>query len=252
MASRAAWPVAKRSIAEIGEARLFFTEHEWVTIEAATARIYPADHQPGAREAKVVRFIDRYLSGLDFIFAGADGDGFLAMSGRDADAWRTRIGRLQETYRQGSRRLDAIALADFGSDFRLLTHERQDGVLETVSGAPKPTDVHVAKKGEAHVQNISDDALSFFDALALHTRQGMFCDPVYGGNDRGIGWQVIGFPGPQSLAETRDCTYGHPEKFLANYDWADLIPHLRFNGRPKEQAEYENERPEPRGNREDE
>jgi gluconate 2-dehydrogenase gamma chain len=69
--------------------------------------------------------------------------------------------------------------------------------------------------------------LDFFSALVLHTRQGMFCDPVYGGNDSRVGWDLIGFPGPRSLADTRDCTYGHPEKFLADYDWADLIPHLR-------------------------
>lgn len=236
MASRAEWPVAKRNIAEAGERCLFFTEHEWATIEAATARIYPADDQPGAREAKVVRFIDRYLSGLDFIFAGADGDGFLEVSGRDADAWRIRISRLQATYRAGILNLDAIAVRDFGADFRLLSDERQDRVLESVSGAPKPTGIRVSESGEAHVQNISDDALGFFDALALHTRQGLFCDPVYGGNHDRVGWMMIGFPGPQSLAETRNCRYGHPDKFLADYDWADLIPHLRISHWPQGQA----------------
>ncbi|QFI68753.1 gluconate 2-dehydrogenase subunit 3 family protein [Sinorhizobium alkalisoli] len=250
MAGRAEWPVAKRNIAEAGERRLFFTEHEWATIEAATARIYPTDDQPGAREAKVVRFIDRYLSGLDFIFAGADGDGFLAVSGRDADAWRIRISRLQATYRAGILNLDAIAGRDFGAEFRLLSDERKDRVLESVSGAPKPTGIRVSESGEAHVQNISDDAFGFFDALALHTRQGLFCDPVYGGNHGRVGWMMIGFPGPHSLADTRDCTYGHPDKFLTDYDWADLIPHLRSNGRPQEQAEYENEGAKPRGNRE--
>ncbi|MGH3634066.1 MAG: gluconate 2-dehydrogenase subunit 3 family protein, partial [Mycobacterium sp.] len=40
--------------------RLFFTEHEWNTIEAATSRIIPTDHHPGAKEARVVVFIDRY------------------------------------------------------------------------------------------------------------------------------------------------------------------------------------------------
>ena len=148
MGTKAEWPVADRSIADDDRARFFFTEHEWATIEAATARIYPSDHQPGAREAKVVRFIDRYLSGLDFIFASADGGGFLEMSGRDADAWRMRIGRLQETYRQGARWLDGVALANFGADFRLLSDERQDSVLETVSGAAKPSDIHVSEEGQ--------------------------------------------------------------------------------------------------------
>jgi gluconate 2-dehydrogenase gamma chain len=157
------------------------------------------------------------------------------MSGRDADAWRVRIARLQEKYRNGVRELDAIANAHFDADFSALDEDRQDHVLEVLSGAPKPRKVVTSDHGEAHVQNISDDDLSFFNALVLHTREGVFGDPVYGGNSNRVGWTTIGFPGPNSLADTRDCTYGHPDKFLNDFDWADLIPHLRAKtgiGRP--------------------
>ncbi|MDR7031166.1 gluconate 2-dehydrogenase subunit 3 family protein [Rhizobium rosettiformans] len=227
MTSRANWQIVRRSIDAEPESPLFFTEHEWATIEAATARIYPTDQAPGAREAKAARFIDRYLSGLDYIFASADGSGFLRIGGKDADAWGTRIERLQHKYREGIRQMDEIATQAFSVQFRHLDDSRQDRVLEILSGAPKPTGVRVAEAGEAHVQNISDDALDFFSALALHTRQGTFCDPVYGGNAGRAGWEAIGFPGPQSLAATQDCTYGHKDKFLADFEWADLIPHLR-------------------------
>jgi len=37
--------------------------------------------------------------------------------------------------------------------------------------------------------------------LAMHTRQGFYADPIYGGNKDQIGWKVIGFPGPSSLLE---------------------------------------------------
>ena len=37
--------------------------------------------------------------------------------------------------------------------------------------------------------------------LVLHTRQGFYSDPIYGGNKERIGWRVIGFPGPASLLE---------------------------------------------------
>jgi gluconate 2-dehydrogenase gamma chain len=219
------WPVEPGGI-DLKDAPRFFTSHEWTTIEAATARIYPSGSGVGARDAKVVRFIDRYLSGTGHVFASADGAGFLVIGGPDAEAWRQRIGKLQATYRDGVRRLDEIASADFGAAFRDLSEADQDRVLETVSGAPKPVAIRV-ESGEAHVQNISDDALGFFSVLILHTRQGMFGDPVYGGNDGRVGWDLIGFPGPQSLADTRDCSYGHADKFLTEYDWADLIPHLR-------------------------
>ena len=45
----------------------------------------------------------------------------------------------------------------------------------------------------------------------MHTRQGFYADPIYGGNRDRVGWQVIGFPGPASLprctpAATARCT----------------------------------------------
>jgi gluconate 2-dehydrogenase gamma chain len=32
--------------------------------------------------------------------------------------------------------------------------------------------------------------------LRQHTVEGMFCDPMHGGNANLIGWQLIGYPGP--------------------------------------------------------
>ena len=36
----------------------------------------------------------------------------------------------------------------------------------------------------------------FFRLLRQHTIEGMFCDPMHGGNADLIGWQLIGYPGP--------------------------------------------------------
>jgi gluconate 2-dehydrogenase gamma chain len=41
----------------------------------------------------------------------------------------------------------------------------------------------------------------------LHTRQGFLADPIYGGNRNRAGWDVIGFPGPPSLAEAHAGCY---------------------------------------------
>ena len=49
--------------------------------------------------------------------------------------------------------------------------------------------------------------LDFFGLLCLHTRQGFYADPIYGGNRDRVGWGVIGFPGPASLAEVHSGTY---------------------------------------------
>ena len=49
--------------------------------------------------------------------------------------------------------------------------------------------------------------LEFFPLLALHTRQGFYADPVYGGNRDHVGWKLIGFDGPATLAETHSGRY---------------------------------------------
>ncbi len=41
----------------------------------------------------------------------------------------------------------------------------------------------------------------------MHTRQGFYADPIYGGNRDRIGWKVIGFPGPASLNEVHTGRY---------------------------------------------
>ena len=51
----------------------------------------------------------------------------------------------------------------------------------------------------------------FFRLLRQHTIEGMFCDPMHGGNADMIGWQLIGYPGPQmSWSDHIDQHYGKP------------------------------------------
>ena len=81
--------------------RLFFDEHQWATVEAAMARIIPTDDQPGAREAGTAEFLDRYLSGIDYVYAKPDGSGFEKLEGKRAGAWRQRIDALRGKYAEG-------------------------------------------------------------------------------------------------------------------------------------------------------
>src|SRR5690349_8312079 len=37
----------------------------------------------------------------------------------------------------------------------------------------------------------------FFSLLRQNTIEGMFCDPIHGGNVDMVGWQLVGFPGPR-------------------------------------------------------
>ncbi len=157
--------------------RLFFDEHQWLTIEAATARIIPTDHDPGAREANVVRYIDRYISGTDYIYANADGSGFLQLAGKDFEAWITRMQAMQDKYTEGVRELDEVSREKFGAAFIALTEEQQDEVLLTLSGEPpvQPFLINAEAGDEDSTvggappsnQPVSDEGLDFFSHAGL-------------------------------------------------------------------------------------
>jgi len=203
----------------------FFTPHEWATVEAATARIIPTDRHPGAREAKVVRFIDRMLSGIDFVFAAADGSGFLQITGKDAEAWRERIARRGELYRQGVVELDRLAQEEGGAEFVGLDEDGQDRVLERLSGEPRPAPYRLDEAptgtggAPAGNQPVNEDFLEFFPLLVLNTRQGFYADPVYGGNVGRVGWAVIGFDGPPDLRSTTDGSYTTVQYMIPEATW---------------------------------
>jgi gluconate 2-dehydrogenase gamma chain len=189
----------------------FFDAHQRATIEAAMARIIPTDDQPGAREAGTAEFLDRYLSGLDFIYAKPDGSGFEKLEGKRAEAWQRRIAILGAKYAEGIKELDRRSQSQSGADFVRLTTEQQDRIL---AGMERPTLQAEAGLEEAQAvagfapvepalqQTSTEIEIDFFPLLALHTRQGFYADPIYGGNKNRVGWKLIGFEGPESLAET--------------------------------------------------
>ncbi len=39
------------------------------------------------------------------------------------------------------------------------------------------------------------DAKTFFKLLLQNTKEGLFSDPIYGGNKDMAGWKMLGFPG---------------------------------------------------------
>jgi gluconate 2-dehydrogenase gamma chain len=207
--------------------RLFFDEHQWVTIEAAMSRVIPTDDQPGAKEAGTVEFLDRYLSGIGFVYAKPDGSGFEQLDGKRAEAWQQRIDILREKYVQGIEELDRRSRAQFDADFARLTAEQQDQILAKMERPEQQTDVEEAQATAAFApvepamqQTSAEIDLDFFPLLALHTRQGFYADPIYGGNKDRVGWKLIGFDGPASLAETHAGRYTTLPYFAEEqHDW---------------------------------
>ena len=137
----------------------FFNYEQAATIAAFSERLMPgAPGKPGARDAGVLNYID------------------LALAGAYAD--------LQDFYRQGLAQLDAYCRATYKQPFTLLEPARQDEVITALeqgktSGFTWPR------------------AQEFFNVVRTHTMEGMFADPLYGGNRDFAGWRLVGFPGAQ-------------------------------------------------------
>ncbi|HYK39649.1 MAG TPA: gluconate 2-dehydrogenase subunit 3 family protein [Candidatus Eremiobacteraceae bacterium] len=142
----------------------FFSQAEALIVAAAASRIFPSDENgPGAREAGVAVFIDRQLAGP----WGRDRFRYTQEPfEEDASSEFGYQGKAtpQQVYRQGLNELKG---------FELLGSAAQDAKLKQIEGT------------------------LFFSLLRQNTVEGMFCDPMHGGNKDMIGWQLIGFPGPR-------------------------------------------------------
>lgn len=141
----------------------FFTAGEARVVTAACERIFPADDTgPGATEAGAVVYIDRQLAGP----YGRDRYRYTKGPWIDSVPEHGYQGKAtpREIYREGIARL---------GDFAALQPDRQDEQLRAIEATP------------------------FFQMLRRHTLEGMFCDPLHGGNAGMIGWQLIGYPGPR-------------------------------------------------------
>jgi gluconate 2-dehydrogenase gamma chain len=144
----------------------FFNHADAATIAAFTERLMPsAPDKPGARDADVLNYIDLALAGA--------------------------YSELQDFYRRGLAQLEAYCRGTYKEPFVRLNPEQQDEVITSLengqaTGFTYPT------------------AREFFGTLRTHTMEGMFADPLYGGNKDFAGWRLVGFPGAQAVFTPTD------------------------------------------------
>ncbi|MFN8221635.1 MAG: gluconate 2-dehydrogenase subunit 3 family protein [Gaiellales bacterium] len=91
---------------------------------------------------------------------------------------------LRATYADGLARLDTLARAIHGSAFTDLDAAAQDRALKELESEPVTLDA---------------GSTAFFDILLRHAREGMFCDPRWGGNVERCGWRLLGYDGPRAV-----------------------------------------------------
>ncbi|GAA4484139.1 gluconate 2-dehydrogenase subunit 3 family protein [Gluconacetobacter asukensis] len=162
----------------------YFNQEEWRFLNAACERIFPTDaHGPGARSLGAPEFIDRqmdtpyghgklwYMSG-PFLNAPENLGYQLSLPPRDI-------------YRQGIAAADAYARQHHdGRSFADLDASAQTAVLKDLEHSEMPLG--------------SVPAHFFFEQLRQNTLEGVFSDPLHGGNKGLAGWTLLGFPGARA------------------------------------------------------
>jgi gluconate 2-dehydrogenase gamma chain len=141
----------------------FFTAQEAGVIQAATERIFPSDASgPGATEAGVTIYIDRQLA-----------------SPYGKDKYRYTKGPWIESIPEHGYQGKETPAQIYRAGIKLL------GNFASVPG----------EEQDARLEKIQETF--FFRMLRAHTVEGMFCDPLHGGNIGMVGWKMIGYPGPR-------------------------------------------------------
>ncbi|HME94451.1 MAG TPA: gluconate 2-dehydrogenase subunit 3 family protein [Methylomirabilota bacterium] len=158
----------------------FFNADEASFVEAAVARLIPADETgPGALEAAVPTYLDRQLGG-----AWGGGERLYRSGpwqpGKPEQGYQLRF-TPAELFRAAMRAIIEDLRATNRGSFAKLPAEDQDAYLRTLERESKDLG--------GVPSNI------FFGSLLEMTIEGFFSDPVHGGNKDMVGWKLIGFPG---------------------------------------------------------
>ncbi len=217
----ASWFGLQRAVASVDPAipqppsvRRFswFTEDELAFVNAALARLIPADELgPGAREADVAFFIDQQLAGSfgraeSWYMQGPWRDGTpqqgYQLKLTPAQLYRTAIPAIDQHCRRSYGGKVFAALG--GDDQDKILHGLEQGKIE-LDGAP---------------------AKDFFSQFWSNVNEGFFADPMYGGNRDFAGWKLVGFPGPRynyvNEIEQYGKTYALPTVGLLGRDGSAL------------------------------
>lgn len=164
------------------------SEPEADAITAMAERIFPRDASgPGATDAGVVTYIDGQL-------AGGWGNGErLYMQGPFHEPEDSGHGYQlpltpRQVYRRALAKIDDYCHKHYNdTGFSDLKPAQQDEVLTALEGGKVDLGLARGKHGFT--------SADFFAMLLDNVTEGLFADPMYGGNRDMVGWKWVGFPG---------------------------------------------------------
>lgn len=165
----------------------------WLTLLAEGTPEALADYQPvaltPAELTTLKAAIDRLIPADDLGPGATEAGVFVYIDRILADGSAAVL----PLYQGGLAALDAVD----SNAFVALGPDRQDDLLT-----------------QAEAGDLADVPAGFFPLLLEHTRQGMFCDPIHGGNRNFAGWDLLGYPGIKlvwSEADQAEGTEVEPE-----------------------------------------
>lgn len=198
----------------------YFEIDEARVVHDLTGRIYPSDENgPGAPEAGVVYFVDEQMNSawgrgdrwyMEPPFAGKQPTPAFRDEPEDPEESDVEISFAQEqpndtqgwqyavtpntAWDHGIEAVEEYAESEYGNSFTDLDGGQQDEIVQALQDGEVDT-----------FEDKGIDAEGFFLLLRQNTIEGMFADPMWGGNREMIGWRLKNFPGtPGALGSYRD------------------------------------------------
>ncbi|MEX2536406.1 MAG: gluconate 2-dehydrogenase subunit 3 family protein [Trueperaceae bacterium] len=204
----------------------FFSLQEARTVEALAATILPGSpDDPGAREAGVLNYIDHLLShrhgfaeaiyrlppfaepysGEEPPSTPADGPQPVWVQADELPRYGYQSSLTpREIYRRGLQMVDSYSRSQYGARLTDLSEDDQESVVETMADSPGELFDGGGVRGQGGQLGGDEETgfhapalREFFEVLRSHVIEGMFADPLYGGNRDLVGWYMLGYPGAQ-------------------------------------------------------
>jgi gluconate 2-dehydrogenase gamma chain len=176
----------------------FLNLEEAAFVEALVDHMVPADDlTPSGTDLGIAVFIDRALAG-----AWGKGDRLYMQGpwkpGVPSQGYQLPLTPAQ-LYRAGIEATNAHCRKTYGKTFEALEAAQREEVLQGLSTAKIKFDSGLPVR-------------PFWTTVYQTVMEGMFSDPIYGGNRNKAGWKLIGFPGAiavhrDNVAKYRDKPY---------------------------------------------
>ncbi|GFZ79732.1 oxidoreductase [Paenibacillus marchantiophytorum] len=181
--SPSASPQAPQQAADYNQAPMFLNQSQLQITEAAAERIFPKDDKaPGATDLGVAFYIDHQLASPWGVNSREYRTGPF-VKGEITQGDYQSIKR-HELITMGLQSIEDTSKTKYSKSFVDLAPEEKDAILTSM------------EKGEIMVVN-GITGKTFFNLFRSLTIEGVYSDPLYGGNKNMQGWKLRKYPGNQ-------------------------------------------------------